>query len=423
MTDEHIVSAEPFSPSVSLASNVLRYVGLVYGLVAYVMAIAFWPLFICFIGNLPRTTDTLLERTVSMAPVIRPTWEALAIDVGLIAAFALHHSFLARPGIKKYWWPLVAAPFRRATFSHLANLFAYAIVFHWQPIPIILWQFDFYSPLRYFLLVPFAVGWVMLLVGANSFNLAALFGLRQVWFWFKGKPYEPIDITTGRIYNLARHPEFLGVFAGVWLTSDMTVGHLLLASSFTVYSLIALRMKEGELGKQLGSAYISYRARVPMLGPHWLTATFIGIWLLASGIALAQTSAQRRYDEEARAGLGQLKEALIAYRARHGRYPPDHRVPGCELPPYNAPYDELMAQLIAGGLLTKPVSHPYRGLKGLGYCYKEFEEDGKTTRVVWTPTPTSPLTNAAEPGTCRPVRYGVTCSFAHASRDYCLCLP
>jgi protein-S-isoprenylcysteine O-methyltransferase Ste14 len=416
-----IVSSQPITRH--YADKVLPFAGLAYGFIAYVLAIAFWPLFICFVGNLPRISDPLLERTVSVAPVILPTWQALAIDVGLITAFAVHHSLLARPSIKQIWWRWVSAPFRRATFTHLANLFAYAIVFHWQPIPIVLWQFDADSPLRYLIMVPFGIGWIMLLIGARSFNLAALFGFRQVWFWFKGKPYEPIDITASRIYNLARHPEFLGVFVGVWITPDMTVGHLLLASSFTAYSLIALRIKEGELGKSPGSSYASHCAKVPMLGPHWLTGTFVGIWLLVSCTAIVHTSAQRRHDDQARADIHRLQQVLIAYRARHGSYPTISDKAACELPRLKHAYDDMMAQLISDGLLAKPLAHPSRRPNGYGYCYAVFEDTGKA--AVWTAIPSSPLSNTGEPEGCRPLllQHSVYCSFTRANHDFCLCLP
>ena len=370
-----------------------------------------------------RIDAPLLTPTVSVAPVIQPTWQALAIDIALIGAFALHHSFLARPSIKKIWWRWVSAPFRRATFSHVANLFAYAIVFLWQPIPIVLWQFDSSSLLRYLILVPFGIAWVMLLVGASSFNLAALFGLRQIWFWSEGKPNEPIDITTGRIYQLARHPEFLGVFVGVWFAADMTVGHLLLASSFTAYSLIALRIKDRELGKALGSAYTSYCARVPMLGPNWLTAAFLVAWLLLSVTAILQSLAQLRYDQQARNDLQQLRQALVTYKTRTGDNPPRHLIGACERPEQKPLYDELMGKLMSTGSIAKPLAHPARPAKGFGYCLWEMDAGGKAVLAVWTRLPSSPLSNTGEAGTCRSSEPSDFCSSIQASHDYCLCVP
>ena len=347
--------------------------------------------------------------------------------MGLLAAFALHHSFLARPSIKQIWWKFIPEPFRRATFSHLANFFAYAIVFHWQPIPIVLWQFDYYSSLRIWILVPFAIGWLMLFIGARSFNLAALFGLRQIWFWFKGKPYEPIDVTNGRLYDLARHPEFLGVFAGVWFVADMTVGHLLLASSFTAYSLIALRMKDRGYIKTLGSSYARYCANVPMLGPHWLTATFVGIWMLVTAAQLVHSSAQTQHDQQARADIQQLRQALLAYHAKTGSYPPGQpgsRIADCEQPIHKPQYDMLMASLISAGVLAMPLAHPHRRPQGYGYCHQALTWNGRLVRLVWVTLPSTPLSHTGEPATCRPFEGNDRfCSSSHANHDYCLCLP
>ena len=241
----HLESTVAAPINLGFVARLGRYAGLFYALTAYVLAIGFWPVFIFFIGNVPRIEMPLMDPSVSAGTTILPTSQALAIDVALIAAFALHHSFLARPAVKRVWGRFIAEPFRRATFTQIANVFAFAIVIFWQPIPIVMWQFDHHSALLRLLIVPlWQLGWILLLLGAMSFKLTALFGLRQVWFWFKGKPYEPVDVTSSAGYKLARHPEFLGVFLLIWVTADMTVGHFLLASTFTIYSFLALHIRE-----------------------------------------------------------------------------------------------------------------------------------------------------------------------------------
>jgi protein-S-isoprenylcysteine O-methyltransferase Ste14 len=404
-----------------------RYAGLLYAVTAYVLAIGFWPVFIFFIGNVPRIEKPLMDPSVSAATTILPTWEALAIDVALIAAFALHHSFLARPAVKRVWGRFVAEPFRRATFTQIANVFAFAMIILWQPIPIVLWQFDLHSAVLRLLIVPlWQLGWVLLLLGAMSFKLSALFGLRQVWFWFKGKPYEPVDVTSSRGYHLARHPEFLGVFLLIWVTADMTVGHFLLASGLTIYSLVALRIRERELLKRFGAPQQTYQAKVPMLGPHWLVATLFGLWLVISGVQVLHTLDQRRDDARARADLQRLAGALMAYRDKTGAFPPRHKRPSCEHPHSSASYHRLMAELTSSGLLDSSLAHPDRRPEDLGYCYMVYRETGKKTWLLWTTLKSSALSNTGEPDTCRPfdgpVEGMLFCERNRASKDFCLCL-
>jgi protein-S-isoprenylcysteine O-methyltransferase Ste14 len=407
-----------------------RYAGLFYALTAYVLAIGFWPVFIFFIGNVPRIESPLMDPSVSAGTTILPTWQAVAIDVALISAFALHHSFLARPAVKRVWGRFVAEPFRRATFTQIANVFAFAIIIHWQPIPIVLWQFDHHSALLRLLIVPlWQLGWVLLLLGAMSFNLAALFGLRQVWFWFKGKPYEPVDVTSSRSYHLARHPEFLGVFLLIWVTADMTVGHFLLASGLTLYSFIALHIRERELRKRFGTPQETYQAQVPMLGPHWLVATLLAVWLAMTGIQIMHTLDQRRADAQARADLLNLKQALLAYRTKTGTFPTRPGVKeqaSCEHPYNGAGYKKLMAELTAVELLDGPLAHPDRRSEDLGYCYLVRKVNGEAKWLLWTTLKSSALSNTGEANTCRPFDGPVAgmrfCEHDLASKDYCLCL-
>jgi protein-S-isoprenylcysteine O-methyltransferase Ste14 len=422
-----------------LVASLGRYAGLFYALTAYVLAIAYWPIFMFFIGNVPRIEKPLMDPSVSAGTTILPTWHALAIDVALILAFALHHSILARPSVKRLWGSLVPEPFRRATFTQIANIFAFAIVIHWQPIPIVLWQLDHHSVLRGLIVPLWQLGWVLLLLGAMSFKLSALFGLRQVWFWFKRRPYEPVDVTKSRGYSLARHPEFLGVFLLIWVTADMTVGHFLLASGLTIYSFVALRIRERELRKTFGAPQQTYQAQVPMLGPRWAVATMLSLWLVITAVQVVHTLDQRRDDGQARADLHALKRALVTYKQRTGRFP-RHVVNMGTFPAqsfkvsmyceeggtYHWFYDGLMAELTSVGLLDAPLAHPNRRPKDPGYCYLAYQDRGKETWLLWTSLPSSTLSNRGEPTTCRPFESSDTdfgsCRRDRASQDYCLCV-
>jgi protein-S-isoprenylcysteine O-methyltransferase Ste14 len=405
----------------------VRYAGLLYGVTAYVLAIGYWPLFIVFIGNSPRPNAPFLDPSVSTASNVLPTWQALTVDAALIGAFALQHSFLARPAIKRVWGRLVAEPFRRATFTQLANIFAFAIVLHWQPVPIVLWQLDHDSVLRHVIVPLWQLGWVLLLLGAMSFKLTALFGLRQIWFWFKGKPYEPVDVTASKSYHLARHPEFLGVFLLIWVTADMTVGHFLLASSLTLYSFMALHIRERELVKQLGAAQQAYQARVPMLGPRWAVASLFVLWLSITGVEIVQSLEQRREDAQARADLHRLRQAIVDYRERTGTIPMYRSSTyTCERPDFGTDYENLMTQLTSAGVLDNPLARADRHPSDAGYCYVGIHDVNVDVHwVLWTELQSGTLSNAGETGTCRPFTSADGlgyCERDRASRHYCLCV-
>jgi len=47
---------------------------------------------------------------------------------------------------------------------------------------------------------------------------ADLFGLRQVWCRFRGRPYRPPEFRLGALYARVRHPLMLGFLAAFWAT-------------------------------------------------------------------------------------------------------------------------------------------------------------------------------------------------------------
>ena len=399
----------------------IRVLGLAYGVTAYIIAIAFWPVFIIFIGDLPRLKEPLFGYSVSTAPVVLPTLYALAIDIALIAAFVLHHSILVRPAVKRIWGRHIPRNLQRATFVHIANVFAFALVILWQPIPIVLWHFAEHDPVASLLLLPvFFLGWIMLLVGAMSFNLAALFGMRQAWAWFKDVPYQPIDITKGWIYLRARHPEFLGVFIGLWTTAHMTVGHALLAGAFTLYSLLALKRKETELEQALGPTYADYRRRVPMLGPAWLVALAVVHFAVSTALAGYNTVRERSRDAQAIAEMAKLQDGLKNYYRRHGAYPanPEPGRLACSGPPADERFLAVLAELNAGAGPTGAASRAVPG-----YCYYNYRAGNELGAVIGTVLEAAPTSNTGLPGTCRPHTANRWCEDFPASRIYCLCLP
>lgn len=237
-----------------------RYLYLAYGLACYVMFLGVFLYAIGFIGNFG--TPTSLD-----ADPARPLAEALMIDLGLLSLFALQHSGMARRGFKRWLTRFVPAPLERATYVLMTNLCLVALFAFWAPIGGTVWSVSAAAP-TIALVTLYMFGWALVLVSTCLIDHFDLFGLKQVWRYFRGRPYEEPRFHTPSLYRLVRHPLYVGWLIVFWAAPTMTAAHLLFALVTTAYILVAIRLEERDLVHFHGDAYRDYRARVPMLMPR-----------------------------------------------------------------------------------------------------------------------------------------------------------
>ena len=120
---------------------------------------------------------------------------------------------------------------------------------------------------HYPFMVAVHAGWLIVLITTFLINHFDLFGLRQVWLEYQGKPYTPLEFKTPGPYKLVRHPLYIGWLTVFWATPTMTVSHLLFAVVTTLYILAAIQWEERDL-VAAHPEYDDYRRRVPMLVPR-----------------------------------------------------------------------------------------------------------------------------------------------------------
>ncbi|MDX1489251.1 MAG: isoprenylcysteine carboxylmethyltransferase family protein [Acidiferrobacterales bacterium] len=236
-----------------------RVIALLYGGACYVVFFLTFLYLIGFLGNfvVPKTIDSGMAVSLE---------QALLINLALIALFGIQHTVMARPGFKKGWTKIVPHSVERSTYVLISSLVLIALFILWRPITIVVWDAD--------AMWAQALGWTVFFTGIGLVLAATfvidhfdLFGLRQVWFRFRDRPYTNPGFKVTYFYRFVRHPLYVGWILTFWGTPRMTVGHLIFAIGMTAYILVAIRYEERDLVTFLGDDYARYREKVPMLIP------------------------------------------------------------------------------------------------------------------------------------------------------------
>jgi protein-S-isoprenylcysteine O-methyltransferase Ste14 len=236
-----------------------RLLLLTYGILCYTLSLATILYAVGFIGGLLTPTQLDGPRQGSLAA-------ALAINIGLLALFAVQHSGMARPGFKRWLTRFVPGPAERSTYVLLSNAALLVLFWQWRPLGGVVWDVQGQAT-RAAVSAVFAAGWLIVLGATFLINHFDLFGLRQTWLGFRGVPYTPPRFTTPGPYRVVRHPLYVGWLAVFWAAPTMTAAHLLFAVGTTAYILTAIRWEERDL-VAAHPEYAAYRRRVPMLLPR-----------------------------------------------------------------------------------------------------------------------------------------------------------
>jgi len=190
---------------------------------------------------------------------------SLAVDVALMALFAIQHSVMARPAFKRLWTRVIPPFLERSTYV-LASIVALALVtWQWRPLGGIVWDVQ-EEWARALLHIVAAAGWLIALSSALLIDGLELIGLRQVWAHWRGVPAAPVPFATPGFYRVVRHPLYLGFLVAFWSAPTMSLTHLVLALGATAYILIGIQLEERDLSA-VHPEYAAYRRRVPMLIP------------------------------------------------------------------------------------------------------------------------------------------------------------
>lgn len=236
-----------------------RVLVLVLGVVSYLVVLAVFTWFAGFVAGVG------VPHTIDDGPA-GPWPRALLVDLALVAGFALQHSVMARPWFKRIWTLFMPDAAERSTYVLLASLQLVLLMWAWHPLPTPIWDLgDGLLAAAVHGLA--ALGWGLVLASTFAIDHFHLFGLRQAFDHWLGRPPREPEFRVRGPYRLVRHPIMLGFLIAFWAAPRMSVGHLGFALAMTLYVAVALELEERDLRAQHGAHYHGYASRIPRLNP------------------------------------------------------------------------------------------------------------------------------------------------------------
>jgi len=232
---------------------------LLYGVFCYLIFLGTILYAIGFVGNLvvPKTIDGTPQTSLP---------SAIFINASLLLLFALQHSIMARPAFKQWWTKFIPKPLERSTYVLLASLCLVILMWLWQPMGGVVWDVENRTG-KSVLFFIYLSGWSIVFTSTFLINHFDLFGLRQVWLYFRGEPYTALPFRLPLFYKIVRHPLYFGFLIAFWATPVMTVAHLLFALLTTGYIFFAIQLEERDLITTFGDRYRLYKKWAPMIVP------------------------------------------------------------------------------------------------------------------------------------------------------------
>jgi methanethiol S-methyltransferase len=181
--------------------------------------------------------------------------EAVVADTALFAAFAVHHSVLARDSSKAWVARWIPAALVRTLYVWTASLLLAAAIVLWRTVGGELYQHTGWAAFAHAGIELVGVG--LIARATRAIDPLELAGIRQAVRRSADAPLQ----TTGP-YRWVRHPLYLGWLLAVWGHPHMTGDRALFAAITTIYLAIAVPFEERSLVDSFGEAYREYQRKV-----------------------------------------------------------------------------------------------------------------------------------------------------------------
>jgi protein-S-isoprenylcysteine O-methyltransferase Ste14 len=181
-----------------------------------------------------------------------------AINAVLVAAFAVHHSIMARAGAKQALARMLPHEAERTTYVWMASALLVIVCALWRPVPGVL--YDVRGAWAWLLYAVQAAGIFMALRASARLDVLELAGIRQMQGSRRSRA--PVPLQVRGPYTIVRHPVYLGWVMLVFGAPHMTASRFTFALITTLYLAIAVPIEERALERAFGDSYREYKRRV-----------------------------------------------------------------------------------------------------------------------------------------------------------------
>ena len=229
-------------------------------------SLLWWKCAAVFFGNVPNILLVLwvffwLPRTGAA-----PAQQALWLNLGLFALFAVVHSLMATPAYKRLFAARFPPAYERAVFVITSGALLLLLMAFWQPMPAAIW--DLHGAAGIALDAVFWAAFAATASVGRAFDSAAFMGTRQLASHVEGAPLPEEEFVVKSWFRYSRHPMYFFMIVMLWSASTLTTGRLLFNLLATSYFLIGARFEERRLRAAFGDAYGGYQREVPMFLPR-----------------------------------------------------------------------------------------------------------------------------------------------------------
>jgi protein-S-isoprenylcysteine O-methyltransferase Ste14 len=191
-------------------------------------------------------------------PVAPGATAAVAWDLALFTAFAVHHSLFARDAVRLRVERLFPGR-ERSVFVWVASLTLIVVCAAWRGVPGTAWNAS--GPVAWLLYATRLVGIVLTLSAAAILDVWELAGTRPPRH-APGDHGGDATFTRRGPYGWVRHPIYLGWFLVVFSVPVMTATQLVFAVASCGYLVIGMLFEERSLVRAAPQAYEEYKRDV-----------------------------------------------------------------------------------------------------------------------------------------------------------------